>query len=226
MQLRTIIKSAMMELVTRRSALTARGLHFSFDRLQVLHDVDVDLPWGTVTAIAGRNGAGKSTLVELLAGVREPSRGTVDCDDEVALVVQRPSAPDTLPLTVREVVAMGTWSTRTPRSDRASRSARRSRVDESLLRVDLADLAARPFSTLSGGQRQRVLIAQGLARRARIFLLDEPAAGLDAASRAQTRRLLAEAARGGAAVACVTHDDESIDAADLVIRLEAGRCVE
>jgi len=211
--------------MTRQTALRGRGLHFSFDRSEVLHDVDVDLPWGAVTAIAGPNGAGKSTLVEILAGVRRPLRGTVDCADEVALVVQRPTAPDSLPLTVREVVAMGTWSTRTPRRERPGRTARQSRVDESLRRVDLADLASRPFSTLSGGQRQRALLAQGLARRATVFLLDEPAAGLDAASRARARRVLAEVARDGAAVACVTHDDASIAEADLVIRLEGGRRV-
>ena len=62
-------------------------------------------------------------------------------------------------------------------------------------------------------------------RGARVFLLDEPAAGLDAASRARTRRLLADAAGDGAAVACVTHDDASIDEADLVLRLEGGRRV-
>ena len=209
----------------RPTALRARGLHFSFDRSEVLHDVDVDLSWGTVTAIAGPNGAGKSTLVEILAGVRRPLRGTVECADEVALVVQRPTAPDSLPVTVREVVAMGTWSTRMPRRERPGRAARAARIDESLRRVDLADLASRPFSTLSGGQRQRAMLAQGLVRGARVFLLDEPAAGLDAASRARTRRLLADAARDGAAVACVTHDDASIDEADLVLRLEGGRRV-
>jgi zinc/manganese transport system ATP-binding protein len=99
------------------------------------------------------------------------------------------------------------------------------RVGEALERVELADLADRPFATLSGGQRQRALLAQGLARRARIFLLDEPAAGLDASSRTRTREMLAAAAREGAAVACVTHDEESIGAADLVVRLQGGRRV-
>jgi zinc/manganese transport system ATP-binding protein len=157
--------------------------------------------------------------------VRPPARGSVECADEVALVVQRPAAPDSLPLTVREVVAMGTWGTRTPRRERPGRGARQSRIDEALLRVDLVDLASRPFSTLSGGQRQRALLAQGLVRRARVFLLDEPAAGLDPASRARTRQLLAEAARDGAAVACVTHDEASIDDADLVVRLQDGHRV-
>jgi zinc/manganese transport system ATP-binding protein len=207
------------------TALRARGVCYAFDAVTVLDDVDLDLPWGAVTAIAGPNGAGKSTLVELLAGVRAPLRGSVERADEVALVVQRPVAPDSLPLTVRDVVTMGTWSTRTARAERPGRTVRVARVGEALERVELADLADRPFASLSGGQRQRALLAQGLARRARIFLLDEPAAGLDASSRTRTREMLAAAARDGAAVACVTHDEESIEAADLVVRLEGGRRV-
>lgn len=211
--------------MTLVNALQARGLHYSYADHEVLKGVDVDLPYGAVTAVAGPNGAGKSTLVEILAGVRRPLFGTVDCVDEMALVVQRPAAPDSLPMTVRDVVMMGTWSTRGSRRFRPGRAARQVRVEEALRQVDLADLASRPFSTLSGGQRQRALIAQGMARRARVFLLDEPAAGLDASSRARTRELLARAARDGAAVACVTHDEASIDAADLVVRLEGGRVV-
>jgi zinc/manganese transport system ATP-binding protein len=207
------------------SAVRARGVRHAFNAVTVLDDVDLDLPWGAVTAIAGPNGAGKSTLVEILAGVRAPLRGSVERADEVALVVQRPAAPDSLPLTVRDVVTMGTWSTRTARAERPGRTVRVARVGEALERVELADLADRPFASLSGGQRQRALLAQGLARRARIFLLDEPAAGLDASSRTRTREMLAAAARDGAAVACVTHDEESIEAADLVVRLEGGRRV-
>lgn len=206
--------------MTSTVAVRARGLHFSFGTAPVLHDVDLDLPWGTMTAVAGPNGAGKSTLIEILAGVRTPSQGAVDRADEVALVVQRPTTPDSLPVTVRDVVAMGTWGRR---GQRVPRAERRVRVEEALEEVELTSLAARPFADLSGGQRQRVLIAQGLARRARIFLLDEPAAGLDSAGRATTRRVLAAASAGGAAVACVSHDDDSIDAADRVVRLEAGR---
>lgn len=200
-----------------RPAVRARGLCFSFDEVPVLHGVDLDLPWGRLTAVAGPNGAGKSTLVELLAGVRTPRSGTVERADRVALVVQRPTAPDALPLTVRDVVTMGTWGAR------RSRAQRRSDIEEALARVQLSDLAGRPFSALSGGQRQRALLAQGIARQARIFLLDEPAAGLDAESRERTRSMLAAEAARGAAVACVTHDEDAIATADLVVRLEGGR---
>ncbi|MGA8790487.1 MAG: ABC transporter ATP-binding protein, partial [Paenarthrobacter sp.] len=85
-------------------ALRARNLHFSFGDTPVLHDVNLDLERGHITVIAGPNGAGKSTLMEILAGVRKASRGTVGRNDDVALVVQRVTTPDALPVTVRDVV--------------------------------------------------------------------------------------------------------------------------
>ncbi len=200
--------------------ISARDLCFAYDGADVLHDVSVTLARGTVTAVAGPNGSGKSTLVELLAGVRRPRRGAVERRGSLALVVQRPSVSDTLPVTVTDVVAIGTWGRR------QSRSAARRAVASAVARVGLSGLEDRPFSELSGGQRQRALLAQGIARQADVLLLDEPAAGLDAASRRRTREILAEeASRRGAAVACVTHDEESIAVADRVIRLELGRLV-
>lgn len=204
-------------------ALRARHLHFNFGVSPALQDVDVDLRWGTVTAIAGPNGAGKSTLIEILAGVRRPLRGTIERADDVALVVQRVTAPDALPLTVRDVVLMGTWGGSPSRSPRISALEREARVADALDRVHLTGLAKSPFNNLSGGQRQRVLLAQGVARQARIFLLDEPAAGLDVESRKRTRSMLAAEARRGAAVACVCHDEDSIAAADCVVNLDGGR---
>jgi zinc/manganese transport system ATP-binding protein len=197
--------------------LTAHDLHFAHNGRDVLHGVSVALRSGTVTAVAGPNGAGKSTLVELLAGVRPPRRGVVTCRGSLALVVQRPAVPDTLPVTVHDVVAMGTWSRR--RRIRPAPDAVAGAID----RVGLAGLADRPLASLSGGQRQRALLAQGLVQRADVLLLDEPAAGLDSLSRDRTRAVLAEEAARGAAVACVTHDDTSIAQADVVVRLEDGR---
>lgn len=209
--------------------LRIANIHVSYDGVPVLNGIDLELAAGSVTVIAGANGAGKSTLLEVMAGVREPSSGHVDRVGSVALVVQRTAAPDELPITVREVVAMGTWGKpgedqRGARGSRArlSREDRRNRVIRALDRVALAELAERPFSALSGGQRQRALLAQGIARRASVFLLDEPASGLDFDSRERTQTLLTEEAARGAAVACVTHDEVAILAADRVVRLDGG----
>lgn len=202
--------------------LSARDLCFGYDSQDVIHQVSAAFRAGTVTAVAGPNGSGKSTLVELLAGVRNPRRGSVTRRGRLALVVQRVSTPEALPVTVHDVVAIGTWGRRAePRGGRWAK--RRGAVAEAIDRVGLTGLEHRTFGELSGGQHQRALLAQGIVQRADILLLDEPAAGLDAASRQRTRELLAEEASRGAAIACVTHDEESIAAADHVVRLEGGR---
>jgi len=209
-------------------ALSARNLHFAFGDTPALAGVDVDLQWGKVTAIAGPNGAGKSTLLEVLAGVRKAAQGAVNRNGDVALVVQQVMTPEALPLTVHDVVAMGTWGARSGSAQRGrtlkiGAAERKERVAEALARVHLTEYSASPFNALSGGQRQRALLAQGLARHARIFLLDEPATGLDPESRQRTRTMLAAEATRGAAVACVTHDEQSLEAADCTIKLLAGR---
>ncbi|MGW9020716.1 zinc ABC transporter ATP-binding protein AztA [Leucobacter chromiiresistens] len=200
-----------------RPLVRGSGLRFAFDGAPVLHGIDITLDPGVVTVIAGPNGAGKSTLLEVLAGVRRPTAGSVERSGSIALVVQRIAAPDALPVTVREVVTMGTWERR-----RTSRADVRRRVTDALERVALDELADCPFTALSGGQRQRVLLAQGIARQAQIFLLDEPASGLDSESRERAQVILAEEAARGAAVACVTHDDAAIARADSVVRLDCG----
>lgn len=202
--------------------LSARGLCFAYGAHDVLHDVQVAFPQGSVTAVAGTNGSGKSTLIELLAGVRVPRRGRALRHGTLALVVQRPLAPDALPMTVHDAVSMGTWARSTPRSRVRARTA----VENAIGRVGLTGLEDHPLADLSGGQRQRALLAQGIVQGADILLLDEPAAGLDTASRERTRQILIEEARHGATIVCVTHDEESVASADHVLRLESGRVVE
>ncbi|MGY0387725.1 zinc ABC transporter ATP-binding protein AztA [Nocardioides sp. WG-D5] len=205
---------------TASALLSAHDLCFGYDSNDVIHQVSVDFSPGTVTAVAGPNGSGKSTFVELLAGVHNPRRGAITRYGKLALVVQRPSTPDTLPVTVRDVVAIGTWRRRSRRGRRADRQQA---IAEAIDRVGLNGLEQRTFGELSGGQRQRALLAQGIVQQTEILLLDEPAAGLDAASRQRTREILAEEAARGATIVCVTHDEESIAAADHVLRFESGR---
>ncbi|WP_206427486.1 metal ABC transporter ATP-binding protein [Leucobacter chromiireducens] len=225
--------------MTSHSAIRAIGIHAVYGRTAVLHGVDVSVDPGTFTLITGPNGAGKSTLIEILAGALRPSAGRVIRASPVALVVQRPAVPATLPLTVADTVRIGAGGIGAAQlgaarlsagglgagGRRARAAARRLAVAEAIDAVGLTPLAGRSLHELSGGQRQRALLAQGLARGASILLLDEAAAGLDAESRARTREILTGLVAGGATVCAVSHDPDDLAVAHRVIRLDAGRVV-
>lgn len=197
-----------------------RGVHVDFGARRALTGVDLDIAAGSLTVIAGPNGAGKSTLLEVIAGVRPPSAGTRAVTDAVAFVPQRASIPDRLPVTVRDVVAVGTWGRlgRWRVRDAQARTA----IEVALDRLEIASLADTPFAVLSGGQRQRALLAQGLARGADLLLLDEPTTGLDAASAERIRAILRSEIERGVTVVCVSHDPAVLADADRVIPLAAG----
>jgi zinc/manganese transport system ATP-binding protein len=190
-----------------------------------LRDVDLRVSPGSMTLVLGANGSGKSTLLSVLSGTHAVSAGSLERAPgaSVAFVVQRSAVTDRLPLTVRETVSMGRWGVRgalrrLTRDDRAI-------IDESLESLGIADLARRPLGELSGGQRQRALVAQGLARRASLLLLDEPTAGVDTAAQQLIDLALEREIARGAAVVQATHDPGMRPAGALVVRLVDGRRV-
>ncbi|GAA1659427.1 zinc ABC transporter ATP-binding protein AztA [Glycomyces endophyticus] len=205
------------------AAIELDGVGARHGVVAVLHEVTVSIPRHRVTAVTGANGSGKSTLLGVLAGTHPPSSGTLrrSHSGRPAFVVQRSEVADALPITVRQTVAMGRWAHRGAwrRLTREDRSI----VDRCMDRLGVADLAARRLGALSGGQRQRVLLAQGLAQQADLLLLDEPATGLDAESRARIAAVLAEERDRGTTVVHATHDPEDAAGADHRIVLTDGR---
>ena len=211
-------------------AARGRGVVAAYGRVVALDESDFTVPAGELTAIIGPNGSGKSTLLHLVTGLVRPRRGTIEvlgtdpvrARRRVAYVLQTNKVNEAMPITVREVVAMGRYAELGPLRPFTGRD--RLLVDEALERMDIADLGGRHLSELSGGQRQRVFVAQGLAQRADLLLLDEPVTGLDLASR---RRIIdvarAELARG-VTVVYTTHDLADAGEADHVLLL-AGRVV-
>ena len=204
--------------------ITLRQIRVSHGATVALDGVSASIPAGRVTALAGANGSGKSTLLGVLAGIQPWQGGERLAAGRIALVLQRSAAPDTLPLTVFETVSMGRWAHRglwrpLSGSDRAV-------IAVSIEALGLTGLERRPLGELSGGQRQRALVAQGLAQRAEVLLLDEPAAGLDGDALLLIDRAIRAEADRGAAVVCATHDPEVIRRADHVIRLAAGRVAD
>jgi len=203
-------------------ALIARAVRAEYPGILALDTVDADIPIAALTVLVGPNGAGKSTLLEILAGARIPSSGTIDAGPRSrAFVPQRVAVSEHLPLTVREIVAVGAWG-RTGILGPLTRRHRAS-IDTAMQRLDIAPLHRHPFSALSGGQRQRALLAQGLAREADILLLDEPTTGLDDASAERNRAAIDQEIRRGATVVCVSHDPRLIERADHTLRLDGGR---
>ncbi|HLM65643.1 MAG TPA: metal ABC transporter ATP-binding protein [Acidimicrobiales bacterium] len=188
----------------------------------------LDLPAAAVTAVVGPNGSGKSTLLHVVAGllpgvtgeVRVLGRPPAEVRRRVAYVLQVTAVGDHLPVTVREVVAMGRYGAPRPRTRALDHQA----VDEAIERLELGGLARRYLDELSGGQRQRVLVAQGLAQRAEVLLLDEPLSGLDLASAERIAAIVAEERAAGRAVVVATHDLADAAGADRAVLL-AGRVV-
>ncbi|WP_024804917.1 zinc ABC transporter ATP-binding protein AztA [Nocardia sp. BMG51109] len=191
----------------------------------VLHEITTDVPAARVTAILGPNGSGKSTLLSAIAGVLAPTGGAIEraSDRRPALVVQHSAVPATLPITVRDTVAMGRWPHRGPWR-RLTRADHRI-VRECLDRMGIAELARRRLTTLSGGQRQRALLAQALAQQSGLLLLDEPTTGLDAEARQQISRILRELAEDGVTVVQATHDHAEALRADHCLLLRDGRLI-
>jgi zinc/manganese transport system ATP-binding protein len=191
--------------------------------VHALRGVSLELRGGEVLALTGHNGSGKSTLLSVIAGTLPPLSGAVDRGRRVAFVVQRSDVPDALPLTVRDTVRMGRWAQRgawrrLTRDDHAI-------VAQSIRALGLDGLERRPLAGLSGGQRQRALVAQGLAQRAGVLLLDEPTVGLDDEARTLIDAAISGEAWRGVAVVHATHDAEVIRRADRVVRMEAGAIV-
>lgn len=189
------------------------AVDFSYRQNPVFSDLTLSMRPGAMTSVVGSNGSGKSTLLSLIAGVIRPDRGQVKVNaSDIAFAVQRSEVTDTFPITVAEAVMMGRWHglglLRRPKSrDRVV-------VSHWLAELGLTDLQGRTLGELSGGQRQRVLLAQAFAQEATLLLLDEPTAGLDAASAAIVISHLQRIAAAGTTVIAATHDPAVVHAAD------------
>jgi iron(III) transport system ATP-binding protein len=210
------------------STITCRRLSKAFGDVEVLRDLELQVPDGSVVTVLGESGSGKTTLLRLVAGFERPDRGRILIDEQV---VDGPGAfvppekrrigyvaqeGNLFPhLTVAKNIAFGM----------ARRARSRARVEELLELVDLGGFGKRYPHELSGGQQQRVALARALAPRPAVVLLDEPFSSLDAGLRASLRvdvmRILRE--RRATAV-LVTHDQsEALSVADLVGVMDAGR---
>jgi ABC-type Mn2+/Zn2+ transport system ATPase subunit len=173
--------------------------------------------------VIGPNGSGKSTLLSAIVGLLPAAAGRIDVDRRrVALVLQATDVDRSLPITVRETVRMGRY----PHRGMFGRFRREDRcaIEEAMDATGVSDLAGRQLHELSGGQRQRVLVAQGLAQRADLLLLDEPITGLDVTTRELIVDVIAREREAGRSVIMTTHSLEEASRCDIVVLL-ASRMV-
>lgn len=203
--------------------IRAHELSFSHVDRPVLQSVSMDINAGEFCALVGGNGSGKTTLLRLLLDLWHPQHGRVEHPSgpiEVGFVPQRTQLDADVPATVHEIVATGLLG----RGERARRKTATAAVDASLGSVGLADRAGSRFSELSGGQQQRVLIARALVRKPDLLMLDEPVAGVDAASQESFRGIIDEAVKTGTGVLLVSHELGAVeDILDRVVVLRNSR---
>lgn len=213
--------------------LKLRQISKNFGAVSALTDIDLDVHAGEVVALVGDNGAGKSTLIKILAGVHQPSSGTIEfCGETVSLdspgralelgiatVFQDLALCENLDVVANLFLGheLSPWN-----------------LDEVAMEVKawtlLRELAARipsvrePVASLSGGQRQTVAIARSLLLDPKIIMLDEPTAALGVAQTAEVLNLIERVRDRGLGVIIISHNMEDVRAvADRVVVLRLGR---
>ena len=187
-------------------------LTVSYNRRPVLWNIDLAVPEGALVGIIGPNGAGKSTLLKAAVGLLKLSSGWVKIYGEpiaerrklVGYVPQREEVDWDFPVTVRDLVAMGTYGNlglfrRPSRADYE-------RVHQALEKVGMEKYADRQIGDLSGGQQQRIFLARALTQESRIYLMDEPFVGVDATTEKAIVGLLMEMREERRTVLVVNHD--------------------
>lgn len=196
------------------SVVAVRHAAVAYGGRTVLRDITLDVDTGDVVAVLGANGSGKSTLIRTILGLVPLAGGEIELFGtpqrrfrqwaRVGYVPQRMGAGSGVPATVAEVVASGRLARRG--IFRLPGAADREAVRAALADVGLLDRADDPVATLSGGQQQRTLIARALAGRPDLLVLDEPTAGVDAASQEAFATALAGFVERGGTVLLVAHE--------------------
>lgn len=199
------------------SPLSVHAMTVAYHRKPVLWDVDYDAPSGALIAIVGPNGAGKSTLIKACLGLVPRASGQVEfwgrpytqVRSRIGYVPQRESVDWDFPVSALDVVCMGRyrkigWCRPVGRSHRRAALA-------CMERVGMAEYAHRQISQLSGGQQQRVFLARALAQEADLYFMDEPFAGVDAATETAIVDVLRELKALGKTAIVVHHDLQTVE---------------
>ncbi len=189
----------------------------AYHKKPVLWDVDLAVPEGKLVGIVGPNGAGKSTMIKAIMDLVPKASGWVRIYGKpfarmrqaIGYVPQRESVDWDFPIRALDVVLMGRyghvgWLRRPGKTDREI-------AESALEKVGMADYKDRQINQLSGGQQQRVFLARALAQDARIYLMDEPFAGVDAATERAIIEILMELRARDKTMLVVHHDLQTVN---------------
>jgi manganese/zinc/iron transport system ATP- binding protein len=213
--------------------LSIRGMTVAYGRKPVVYDVDFAAPPGRMIAIIGPNGAGKSTLLKAALGIVPGISGQVsvfgrplaDARYRIAYVPQRAGVDWDFPATVLDVVVMGLY--RQIGLLRFAGRHEKAQALDCLAKVGMTAFAGRQIGQLSGGQQQRVFLARALAQNADLLVLDEPFAGVDAATERAVVQVLRDLNAAGKTIICVHHDLATVvDYFDYVLLMNVRKVAE
>lgn len=224
-------------------AIRLQGASARIGRRTIWSGVSMSMARGEFVALLGANGSGKSTLLKAVLGALPLAKGSISvlgrpagaANSSIGYLPQRRSFSEATRLRGTDVVRLGLdgdrWGLPLPLAwggPLARRREARRRVAEVIEMVGATGYADRPIGELSGGEQQRLLIAQALARRPELLLLDEPLDSLDLPNQAAVAALVGEICReAGVAVLLVAHDvNPLLSYLDRVVYLAAGRAVE
>ncbi len=212
----------------KSSALEIRNLTVSYGSKIALRNVTLSIPEGVSVSIVGPNGAGKSTLLKAALGLIARNSGEVyvlgapfnPSQGKLAYIPQKEIIDWDFPVTVRDVVTMGRgaghgWFGRPGREDREA-------VEQALEKTGMTEYADRHIRQLSGGQQQRVFIARALAQGARVLIMDEPFAGVDAATENAILDLMDALKAERRTLIMVNHDLDILERFDWIVMLNGG----
>lgn len=218
------------------SCISTKNLNISYGNLDIVKDLNLDIPKGKITTIIGSNGCGKSTILKTIARIIQAKSGDIfvnninikerspkDLAKVMAVLPQSPQAPSGL--TVEELIAYG----RFPHQKGFGKMRKEDEdiVTWALKSTGIEEFRDRPIEALSGGQRQRALIAMALAQQTEILILDEPTTYLDLAHQLEILKLLEELnKKQGTTIVMVIHElNNAARFADNMIGVKKGQVV-
>lgn len=198
--------------------LRAEGVYLEDKKKSLLRDVNLSVSSGEIVTIIGPNGAGKTSLLNILLGLRSPSRGNVIRADKVVIgyMPQRLQLNPQLPMTVARFLSLAQSNTiNFPAA-----------MDKALQKTGVSELTHASMHDLSGGEMQRVLLARAILRRPQLLVLDEPVQGVDVVGQSQLYQLISQLRDDlQCGVLMVSHDLHIVMAAtDHVICLNQHVC--